>query len=414
MSNIEQSSKTPVPSWLMLMYLIMIGFTFISMPRTGMTYIVSRLIQAIELLFFVAIAIQFAKKPQQRSQFNMSVNIWWGLYTALTYAFASGMGLTPLFKWLNIFIFLLLGSCYWKDNFQDNLKYIAIAFSILIYLNAILLIIYPHGIWIDTEWVGRGDAARYLFGNYNQIGLVCLLGITAQAMYSLSSGEGKKNLILLLIISIASVLKVGSMTSAVGLCILAIYICTYKVIKRPQVFFWIFAVLYVAFFVGIIWLGNSIDEIRLVSHFVEGVLSKDSSFSSRTDIWNNAVELIKESPIYGYGVQNVEWNDSHLGGSGTHNLWLLLLLQGGFILWFIFHFILIFVIVRAKKSHITHTTIGIVSLCILMLMSLFEAYNMVQVFLLMQFVYYSPTLNDPTQDSPKTKSTPLKIPQYMT
>lgn len=399
MTAIDNQAKKPLPSWQMLIYLIMIGFTFISMPKNEMTYLVSRMIQAIELLFFTALIIQFTKQPQKPCSFNVWSNIWWIMYTLFTYFFATGMGLTPMFRWLNIIIFLLLGSCYWRHNYEDSLNLIAKAFSILIYLNAFLLILYPRGLWIDTEWVGRGDATRYLFGNYNQMGFVCLLGITAQAMYTLATEKGKRNMFFLIVVSIWSVIKVGSMTSAVGLIILALYICFSKYIKKPQVYFWIFSIFYIAFFLVIIWFGNSIEEIQLITRFIEGTLSKDSSFSGRTDIWNNAVDLIKQSPWIGYGVQNVEWNDQNLGGSGTHNIWLQLLLQGGCVLSIFFLGIIYFVMKRARNKHISYTTIGVVAICVLLLMSLFETYNMIHTFLLIQLVYYSPLLDKAEEDA---------------
>jgi O-antigen ligase len=398
MTTIDNQAKRPLPSWQMLIYLIMIGFTFISMPKNEMTFLVSRAIQAIELLFFAALIIQFSKHPQKPCSFNIWTNLWWLIYTLFTYFFATGMGLTPMFKWMNVMIFLLLGSCYWRDNFQDSLRHIAKAFSILIYLNAILLILYPRGLWIDTEWVGRGDPTRYLFGNYNQIGFVCLLGITAHAMYTLATKEKMKKLIFLIIVSLWSVLTVGSMTSAVGLSILAMYVVLHKHIKRPQLWLCIFLIFYIGFFITFIWLGNSIQEIHLITSFVEGTLSKDSSFSGRTDIWNNAVELIQQSPWIGYGVQNVEWNDQHLEGSGAHNMLLTLLLQGGLFLTSIFIFIVLLSVTRAYKARHKATTLGIVSLCILFLMSLFEAYYIQQVFLLLQFVFYS-SLISPDQYS---------------
>ena len=49
MTTIDNQAKSPLPSWHMLIYLIMIGFTFISMPKNEMTFLVSRAIQAIEL-----------------------------------------------------------------------------------------------------------------------------------------------------------------------------------------------------------------------------------------------------------------------------------------------------------------------------------------------------------------------------
>ena len=389
MTTIDNQAKSPLPSWHMLIYLIMIGFTFISIPKNEMTYLVSRAIQAIEFLLFTVLVVQFIKKPQRLCSFNTWTNIWWFIYTIFTYFFATGMGLTPMFKWMNVMIFLLLGTCYWRDNFLESLKHIAKAFSILIYLNVILLILFPRGLWIDVEWIGRGDPTRYLFGNYNQIGFVCLLGITAQAMYTLATKEGKKNLFFLIIVSLWSVIKVGSMTSAVGLSILAMYICFNKYIKRPLLWLIIFLILYIAFFITFIWLGNSIQEIHLVTSFIEGALSKDSSFSGRTSIWCNAVYEIQQSPWIGHGVQNVEWNDQHLEGSGAHNMLLTLLLQGGLLITSIFLTIVLFSATKAYKAYHKASILSIVSLCVLFLMSLFEAYYIQQVFLLLQFVFYS-------------------------
>jgi hypothetical protein len=49
---------------------------------------------------------------------------------------------------------------------------------------------------------------------------------------------------------------------------------------------------------------------------------------------------------------------------------------------------------RALKTSSIQTTLGVVSLCVLMLMSLFETFNLIQIFLLMQFIYYSPMLKE--------------------
>ena len=136
----------------------------------------------------------------------------------------------------------------------------------------------------------------------------------------------------------------------------------------------------------IIWNGSSIDEISLATQFIEGTLSKDTTFSNRTELWANAVYKIKQNPWIGFGVQNVEWNDEYLGGSGPHNFLLLLLLQGGQLLCFSFIAIVLYAIKHALQTPTKTTSIGIMGLGALFIMSLFEAYNIIQVFLLVQFV----------------------------
>lgn len=389
----DNELKKSIPAWQLLLYFLMISLTFIVTKKSGLAYAATRGIQIIECMFLGVLLITNLKQGFRLNTYNIIVNAWWFVYTILAYMdITHVVGLTPVFKWFNIIIFLLLGSCYWQYNFQDSLKYISYAFSFLIYLNAILLILYPDGLWIDTEWIGGGNATRYLFGNYNQMGFVCLLSIIVQALYTFSTKKGKFNLFLLTIISIASVVFVGSMTSAVGLSLFAVYMMFNKIVKHPKLFLGFFIVCYITFFTFIVWYGNSIEEISLATRFIEGILSKDTSFSSRTEIWENAVEMIKESPWVGYGIQDVEWNDMYLGASGPHNIWLMLLLQGGMTLFLGFIFITFFVVKHALKTSSTTTTLSIIALCILLLMSLFEVYNIAQIFLLLQLIYYSPCL----------------------
>ena len=254
----QQQSQSSL--WQPLIYLILIGFTFIAMPQTGSAYLLARCVQTIEVIFCITLLVQRFRQSFEINSFNWRINLWWLFYTCLAFTTAS-MGLTPIFKWLNIILMLLLGACYWQSDPVNNYRYISIVFSLLIYLNAILLIIYPDGLWVDYEWIGTGDPRRFLFGNYNQMGFVCLLGITAQTMYTFATKRGRFNLFLLILVSLGTVMFVGSMTSTVGLTILGTYILLHNLIKRPQIYVTIFVIVYIAFFVTIIWLGNSIEEI---------------------------------------------------------------------------------------------------------------------------------------------------------
>ena len=389
----EKNINKSLPTWQLLLYFCLIGYTFISTPNMGSIYVLlyARIVQAIELLFFGVLLIQNYRQGIRLHGFNIIILIWWLYYTILTYSQAlSIVGLTPCFRCMNILIFLLLGNCYWKDNMHETIRYITIVFTCLIYLNAILIILYPEGLWIDEEWVGRGDPTRYLFGNYNQVGFVNLLGIMLHAIYTFTTKKGYINLLFLIIVSIATVAYLGSMTSTICLCILGFAILFKRMInKHIKLLLILFLIFYVCFFVFIVWHGNSIESISWATRFIENTLSKDTSFSNRTELWANAIYKIKQNPWLGYGVQSIEWNDEYLGGSGPHNLWLMLLLQGGIVLCITFLTIVIYTIRHALKSSTLPTTIGIVSLCISFIMSLFETYPIVPIFLLLFFVYHS-------------------------
>ena len=58
--------KIVLPSWHLFLYLIMIGLTFISMPQGGVFYLVTRIVQAIEMIFFVILCVIFYKQGSQQ------------------------------------------------------------------------------------------------------------------------------------------------------------------------------------------------------------------------------------------------------------------------------------------------------------------------------------------------------------
>ena len=307
---IQTQENTKIPVWTLFVYIVMIGLTFVSVPHTAIGYFVARFIQVCELVLFVVLLFIGIRDKNMYSGFNMSVVLWWLIYTIILYASENhDIGLTPIFNCLNIAIYLLLGTCYWSKNTIDSLKYVSIAFSIYIYLNAILVYLYPEGLWIDTEWTGRGDPTRYIFGNYNMTGFVCLLGIAVHAVYTSAVKKWKFNLFMLLIVSIATVSFLGSMTSVVALCLFAIVILFRNVIKHPKLLLLVFTILYIISFLVIVWFGHSIEDVSWMVNFVEGTLSKDTTFSNRTDIWANAVFKIKQSLWLGFGDLGLEWND---------------------------------------------------------------------------------------------------------
>ena len=102
----QQQSQSSL--WQPLIYLILIGFTFIAMPQTGSAYLLARCVQVIEVIFCITLLIQRFRQTFEINSFNWRTNLWWLFYTCLAFT-AIGMGLTPIFKWLNVILILLLG-----------------------------------------------------------------------------------------------------------------------------------------------------------------------------------------------------------------------------------------------------------------------------------------------------------------
>jgi O-antigen ligase len=375
-----------------VIYLMIIGVTLIAFPSNGMTVMLVRCMQAMELLILGVLILPKLKQVMKFDKFNLLVMCWWVVYILNSFMHSTEVGITPVFTLMNVAIFLVLGTSYWIKDMRSSLKGLIIIFSALVYINGILLILYPDGLWVDPEWVGRGNPTRYLFGNQNQTGFVCFLAIATQCIYSFAYKKGYFNLFLLLGVSLTSVLFLGSMTSSIGIFLITGYIIFNRLFQKPKGWLIAFAVIYTLTFIFIVWYGNDIEQIKWATTFVEETLSKDTTFSKRTVIWANAVDLIKESPLFGYGIQNVEWNDTHLEGSGAHNLWVMLLLNGGWVMCISFILIVLYAVREALTAQSKAISTAVMALCVLFVMAFFEAYNIIYIFLYLQIVYYTSSI----------------------
>lgn len=383
-------------------YLLIIGVTLIAFPTNGLTVMLVRCVQALELLVLGILVLPKIQQVIKFDKFNLLVIGWWIFYVVNTFLHPSDVGITPVFTLMNVMIFLLLGTKYWTQDMRSSLKGLVYIFSALVYINAVLLILYPEGLWEDPNWVDRGNPTRYLFGNQNQTGFVCFLAIATQCIYTFAYKKGYFNLILLTIISLVSVLFLGSMTSAIGIFLMMAYMLCNRLFKYPKGWLIAFAVIYTLTFTFIVWYGNDIEQIKWATAFIEDTLSKDTTFSKRTVIWANAVDWIKESPLVGYGIQNAEWNDDHLEGSGAHNLLVMLLLNGGFVFCLSFLYIVIYAVREALTVHSKATTAAVMSLCVLLVMAFFETYSIIYFFLYLQIIYYSASIPKQIEECEQT------------
>jgi len=383
-------------------YLLIIGVTLIAFPSNDLTVMMVRCVQALELVILGILILPKIQQVIKFDKFNLLVIGWWIFYVINTFLHPSDVGITPVFTLMNVMIFLLLGTKYWTQDMRSSLKGLVYIFSALVYINAVLLILYPEGLWEDPNWVDRGNPTRYLFGNQNQTGFVCFLAIATQCIYTFAYKKGYFNLILLTIISLVSVLFLGSMTSAIGIFLMMAYMLCNRLFKYPKGWLIAFAVIYTLTFTFIVWYGNDIEQIKWATAFIEDTLSKDTTFSKRTVIWANAVDWIKESPLVGYGIQNAEWNDNHLEGSGAHNLSVMLLLNGGFVFCLSFIYLVIYAVREALTVHSKATTAAVMSLCVLLVMAFFETYSIIYFFLYLQIIYYSASIPKQIEECEQT------------
>ncbi|MBQ7784461.1 MAG: O-antigen ligase family protein, partial [Oscillospiraceae bacterium] len=112
------------------------------------------------------------------------------------------------------------------------------------------------------------------------------------------------------------------------------------------------------------------------SYIIEDVLHKNITFTGRTDIWDISINLIKRSPIIGYGVYEGHGFVFYRGQYYySHNAILEILIQGGAIALIFFIAMLVVSCIslyRYKNNHIS----GIITFTVFTLLSMMimEAY----------------------------------------
>jgi len=223
--------------------------------------------------------------------------------------------------------FLFLNYCL--DN-RKNLLTFLFALKILtffyIIVNLILIYIYPEGLPSLTVSEGR---KFYLFGNTNTTTRYLIPCLMFSFLYDqLKSGKiGKANWLLLLL-SWLTLIKVWAVTGMIGLFIFTI-ILVWKS-NKYQLFLIYIGMLIVSIISSLFLIIFKLESNILAD--ILGLFNKDMTFSYRDVLWMNAVDMIKQSPLWGYGSFTQEQMEMYIGNKfSAHNYYLDVLLRGGMI-----------------------------------------------------------------------------------
>ncbi|MRZ89841.1 hypothetical protein GKD41_18550 [Odoribacter splanchnicus] len=276
-----------------------------------------------------------------------------------------------------------------KKDTTLTLYSLSFVFSFIIYLNFILLLIYPDGIWINEN----GGELYFLGGNYNQFGGVIIPALAVNTLYCFHANKGKFNLFLLYPISLLSVLLPGSgsMTSFLCIILLIIYLVFFHPLKIRK---WFLILLFsglILFALTMVFTQSEVVSGSKLQVFIEDVLQKNMTFSGRTVIWMYSLYMISNSFISGYGWVDKDWALENIHGVITHNIELQILLQGGIILGSIFLFLL-YTAIRKQKNKIYDSGIRIfllVVLTIYFLMLQMECYPYQMILFMLLIVFLS-------------------------
>ena len=275
---------------------------------------------------------------------------------------------------------------FYRDNLHPLLTGLVIGFSICIYAQMFQCITNPD-MWLI---IGEKTNVGYLLGgNYNSIGCRVLVALTTGILSLKMSKWWWINLVPLIVSGVAILFMVQSMTS-VTCILLLILLCMLPNKNFQRLACFSMLAIAVLFEVFVCFQGKGFENNDLARWFLIDVLGKDMTFTRRTNMWDAALRVIGESPIWGYGNVDEKWFISNMSSQavGSHNFILGVLINGGIIglgIYLYIFFIALRKLIAYNDFFSSVIFIGIASLSIMMLM---EYYPVQFPFYLFTLAYY--------------------------
>lgn len=253
--------------------------------------------------------------------------------------------------------------------------------SVFLYVNFAMLLWLPDG-HTTTVITATRIVRRHFLGVHNQFAPVFFLAIAVALLYTyVRFNRWTWNAVGVVGIATITILRVWSATAVVGMGLILGYLLFLHrrrigLYLTPLVTTTGFALLYA----NIVLLRNQ----GVMAFFIENILRKDVTFTTRTVIWDAALESIREAFFLGQGFL---LGGGYLVFGGTrirtaHNMILQLLLQGGVVLLLLFAF-LGFLALRAlhrhRSSHLSNAFSWM--LFVLLVASMMEVYSLMYILL---------------------------------
>lgn len=295
--------------------------------------------------------------------------------------------ITKVIFLITIFIFLLY---YFKDNYQKCINIMAAISKLYLLINFAVTIIYPEGF---GERIIDSDVRGYYFlGERNSIlyAMIPMLAIVLYQNYQ-KDQRFKKISIFYFLISLIAMLISGSSTGIFVLIIMAIMLFYVHIHRRFSLK--LLTILYVFFWISLVILQNTNIIATWIAPFFGKTGSRALTFSQRTTLWISALELIRKSPILGYGgwLRNYIQFFTNVSLYSAHNAILQLILDIGIFGLITFLVLLYFNIstIRIKKIDFSGQIIVISIFCYLIYFMM-EAAEFRYVILLLFLLKYKP------------------------
>lgn len=261
------------------------------------------------------------------------------------------------------------------------------ALKILVTTNLLFMLIYPEGYYVSTMYNLENEASRDIVTYFLSVKNRLILWFIP-LMTILAVKGNKKEILLYNSIILLEILICNSKTSLFVFIVFHL-LCYANNTKMSK---WLtLNKIYLAFI--IIFIAIIVYQVQyLFSSFIENNLQKNVELQGRTFIWQNAMDLIKDKWLLGYGNAGngaiIEWN-GYMWYS--HNLILDILIQSG-ILGFI-TIITLFLKLASKTRNQTknkfNSNILSIAIFVTLIEGIFESYlNYPQFFFILTLGYW--------------------------
>ncbi len=361
---------------------ILLVRTCVSLFLFPATQMLSYAVLGLSILSFLVLGVLYL--TEKKISVLGALNI---LYFAILFVSTlfNGMNvLSVVYMSIEVLLPLCLFALY-KDSISVIIKSCGFIYSVIIYANLAIMILFPG--WM-FEAIRVGDAFL-LGGNYNQMGARMICAIVTSVVCVKYGKWWIVNTVVLVLVSIFTLLIVGSMTSIANILVYSLFCLIPSLKLRKMAIVALFGV-FLFFQIFIVFYGEGLHHNELAVYIIEDVLGKDITFTGRTYLWDRSLTLIGESPIIGYGYVDKEWFTTYLHAKaiGPHDFILAQLLEGGVFLLGVYLVTCVVAIKRLLKYFDSSASYILMGVCVLMFIMVMEFYHVFFIMYLLSLAYY--------------------------
>lgn len=255
----------------------------------------------------------------------------------------------------------------------DTLAYLLLAYLLI---NAVLMLMYPKGI-VD---------GLYFLGYRTRVVEVLMAALAASSYIDCQLHRLSIRTVFIVVFGAFQILNLWVATALVGVAVaFGVYVAMrlLKDIDKSRLFN---VITILGILLTLLFCVFNIQE--LFAGLIQDVLHKSVSLSNRTDIWKMAIDMIQDSPVFGYGIVDdgghilwiTSWNSLYWQ---AHNNILQIMLDGG-CLCLIPYLVMLFYVGRSVKRHLIGSPFLDVALAI---WAAFNVMSVSEIFVLQNYYF---------------------------